>query len=86
MKTRKYTITAAQTECNEALIAALDPFKDKLSAMEMLAIAAHLCGRLIALQDQSQMTSKDAMTLVMDNIVAGNAEAIRIVEETVGSA
>lgn len=48
---------------------------DKLSAAEMLAVAANMLGKLIALQDQRTMTPERAMEIVAKNIEHGNAEA-----------
>ena len=47
-----------------------------LSAPEMLAIASHFVGQLIALQDQRKVTPDMAMKLVARNIEIGNASAI----------
>lgn len=47
-----------------------------LDAMEMLALAAHLCGQLVAIQDQRKVTPAMAMEVVRLNIEAGNAEAV----------
>lgn len=63
-------------EYNDAMIAVLAQFKDKLSSMEMLAIASNFVGRLIALQDQRNVTKEMAMDIVGKNIEAGNAEMI----------
>lgn len=47
-----------------------------LTAAEMLAIAAGMVGKLIALQDQRTMTPAEAMTLVASNIEVGNREVL----------
>lgn len=54
----------------------LGKHKDKLSAMEMLALASHLVGALVALQDQRAHTPDAVMKLVRDNIEVGNKEVI----------
>jgi hypothetical protein len=84
MKTRGPSSVAK--EFNDATKALLAEFNDKLSAMEMLAVTAHLVGVLIALQDQRKMTREMALELVGQNIEAGNAEAMKSVMTTEGNA
>lgn len=74
------------------LIAAMDDMKavlakhSHLSGLQMLAIASQLVGNLIALQDQTRVTSSMAMLLVSRNIEIGNLEAIAGVLDTRGQA
>lgn len=49
---------------------------EELSAVEVLAIASNLVGKLIAMQDQRRMTPEDAMKIVQDNIEEGNRQAL----------
>jgi hypothetical protein len=44
----------------------------KLTAEEILCIAANLVGKLIAMQDQRTMTAQRAMDIVLLNIEFGN--------------
>ena len=61
--------------------------KDGLSAQEMLALAAHTVGQLIALQDQRKITPKMAMEIVARNIQQGNIEVVEgLKTKTAGSA
>lgn len=72
---------------NEDFKAVIAKYQDKLDAEGMLAIASHLVGILIALQDQRKMTHEMAIQIVMANIEAGNAEAMNQVKnETAGNA
>ena len=57
-----------------------------ITAIEMLAIASNLVGKLIALQDQRTMTRDTAMEVVIRNIELGNRQAVEQVERTVGNA
>ena len=84
MKTR--TPSPAAKEFNDATKALLAEFKDKLNALEMLAVTAHLVGVLIAVQDQVNVTREMAMELGAKNIEAGNAEAIESLCRTEGTA
>lgn len=47
-----------------------------MTSEELLALAAHTVGTIIALQDQRTMTPNLAMAIVMSNIAAGNQETI----------
>ena len=68
------------------LLALLDKHAGKLDASEMLALASHAVGQLIAFQDQRKMTPDLAMAVVSRNIVQGNREAMNAVSVTKGSA
>ena len=56
--------------------ALLERHSAKLSALEVLAIASNMVGKLVALQDQRIMTPNQALEVVMQNIEMGNREAI----------
>ena len=84
MKTRAPSLAAK--EFNDATKALLAEYKDKLNAMEMLAVTAHLVGVLIAVQDQKKVTRDMALELVARNIEAGNAEAFESLHKTEGTA
>ncbi|MGE0408736.1 MAG: hypothetical protein AB7P23_05670 [Amphiplicatus sp.] len=58
------------------LIGVVRKHGDEMKAEELLAIAAHFVGQLVALQDQRTMTSARAMQIVAHNIEVGNAEII----------
>ncbi len=64
-----------------AMLEALYGFAE-MTAVEMLAVTAQLVGNLIAYQDQRAMSPDQAMELVTQNILAGNALAIH---ETLGA-
>lgn len=59
---------------------------DKLSSAELLAIAANMLGKLIAMQDQRTMTSERAMAIVTRNIELGNRQVLQTLHATKGSA
>ncbi len=48
-----------------------------VSKVEILAVAANMLGKLIALQDQRVMTFEKVTSLVAANIEVGNQEAIK---------
>lgn len=84
MKT--HTSSPLHQEFNDAMKDVLERYKDRLNGMEMLAVASHLVGVLIALQDQNKVTTSMAMELVIKNIETGNAEALNLLDETKGNA
>lgn len=49
---------------------------DKMSAQELLAIAANMLGKLVAMQDQRTMTPDKAIAIVAANIEAGNQQVL----------
>ena len=49
---------------------------DKVSAQEMLAVAANMLGKLVAMQDQRVMSPAMAMEIVAQNLEHGNKMAV----------
>lgn len=68
------------------LLALLDRHAGKLDAREILALASHAVGQLIAFQDQRKMTPDLAMAIVSRNIEQGNREAMNAMSKTEGTA
>lgn len=58
------------------LVALVRKHADKMTALELLAVAANMVGKLIALQDQRTTTPDLAMATVDLNIQHGNHEAM----------
>lgn len=83
MKTVK--TTSKHEACYQDLCKLVDKHAGTLSRPEMLAIAANMVGKLIALQDQRTMTKEAAMEMVAHNIEVGNAHAISRLEKTGGT-
>ena len=84
MKTKP--VDALMKEFNRAFENLLRQFGDRIDAQQMLAIASHAVGRLIALQDQRTMTKDMALQVVIQNIEVGNQEAIAKLTDSKGSA
>ena len=77
----------AAIECRKAVTAAILPFKEQLSGLEVLAILSYTVGQAIAMQDQRTVTKEMIWELVGANIEAGNAQAItELLEKSEGSA
>ena len=59
---------------------------NEMTALELLAVASNMVGKLIALQDQRTMTPDAAMRIVMRNIEIGNQQAYAELQDTKGTA
>lgn len=59
---------------------------DKLTALELLAIASNMLGKLVALQDQRIVTPAQAMEIVAQNIEHGNKQVLDQLDGAGGSA
>lgn len=57
-----------------------------LDAIDMLALACHLVGQLMAMQDQRKYTKDDLLKILMANIEKGNAEVIENLVKSKGAA
>ena len=64
----------------------LSKHANSVTAAEILAIAANMVGKLIALQDQRTMSKDVAMEIVAQNIEQGNAEIIQNLQNSQGGA
>lgn len=58
----------------------------KLTAMELLAVAANMLGKLVALQDQRTMTPAKAMEIVARNVEHGNQQVFDHLAQSKGGA
>ena len=76
MKTRLHTAAPEHEVVYQELVALVRKHADHLSSVEMLAIAANMLGKLVAMQDERTMTSEMAMEIVAQNIEEGNRQAI----------
>lgn len=59
---------------------------EKLSAQELLAVAANMLGKLIAMQDQRTMSPALAMEIVAKNIECGNQQVLAQLLKSDGNA
>lgn len=74
MGERSIKPTDAHRAFRGEVCALLERHGSNLSANEMLALASHLVGQIIALQDQRTMTPDLCMKIVSKNIEIGNRE------------
>lgn len=59
---------------------------DKLTAQELLAVAANMLGKLVAMQDQRTMSPAMAMEIVAQNLEHGNLDVIKQLTNSKGGA
>lgn len=81
------TIHIAKTEHEVAyqdLVKLLSKHASTLTPLEMLAVAANLVGKVIAMQDQSKTTKETALKVVIANIEMGNQHVIENLKVQVG--
>lgn len=70
----------------QEIVALVRRHADKVSALEMLAIAANVVGKLVAVQDQRTTTSSKAMEIVARNLEIGNEQALQEISNSKGRA
>lgn len=86
MTIRRHEPTAQHRAFRDDAIELLKKHGAHLDATEMLALAAHLTGQIIAMQDQRKVTREVALQIVGQNIEVGNAEVIRGLSQSGGLA
>lgn len=73
-------------EVKQALMEALRPYQDKLSAQEILAVLSAMVGQAIALQDSTKHSPDTIMAMVSHNIELGNQSMIDQLMNSQGTA
>lgn len=68
------------------LCALIRKHADKLSAIELLAVASNMLGKLVAMQDQRTTTPSEAMEVVAQNLEHGNAQVLEQLAQSKGRA
>lgn len=59
---------------------------EKVTSLELLAIAANMVGKIIAMQDQRTVTREMALEIVVKNIEQGNQQVIEKLAQSKGEA
>lgn len=70
----------------QELIALCRRCADNMTPLEILAVAANMVGKIIAMQDQRTTTPEMAMKVVSRNIEVGNAQALAEISSSHGQA
>jgi len=86
MKTKIHTASPKHEIVYQELVALVRKHAGHLDAIEMLAIAANMLGKLCALQDQRAYTPAMVMEIVAQNVEEGNRQAVAEVMNSKGRA
>jgi hypothetical protein len=86
MKTKLHIAAPEHEVAYQDLVALVRKHAEHLSSVEMLAVAANMLGKLVAMQDQRMLTPAMAMELVAQNIEEGNRQAIENIQQSKGNA
>jgi hypothetical protein len=68
------------------LVALVGKHKDSVDAVEMLAIAANMIGKLAGLQDHRALSPEQVLDIIIKNIEIGNQQLMDELNDTKGSA
>ena len=68
------------------LCALVNKHADKLSAIELLAVASNMLGKLVAMQDQRTVSPAMAMEVVARNVESGNQQVLAQLSQSRGRA
>ena len=68
----------------QELTALLRRHGDKVTSLEMLAIAANMVGKIVAMQDQRSVTPGMAMQIVSRNLELGNQQVLQALRDAKG--
>lgn len=77
-------IKLEHTLAYEDIAALLKRHAGKLTALEVLAVASNMVGKLVALQDQRVVTAEVAMEVVAKNLEIGNQEVLELLMSSEG--
>jgi hypothetical protein len=78
MRNMSLHIAKAEHEAAYQDLVALINRHPGLSAIELLAVAANMVGKLMAMQDQRKLTVDEVKELVAKNIEGGNQQVIAV--------
>lgn len=78
--------TDAHEVAYQDLLALVRKHEKRMTPLELLAVAANVVGKLIAMQDQTATTPEQAMQVVATNIEHGNAQIVAELMKTQGKA
>jgi hypothetical protein len=70
----------------QELVKLMKKHTSKLNSEEVLAVAANMVGKIIAMQDRRITSPERAIEIVIENLQIGNVELIKLLRESKGSA
>jgi flagellar hook assembly protein FlgD len=69
------------------LVALVQKHSEKMTSLELLAVASNMVGKIVALQDQRTTTAEVAMEVVVRNVQQGNQDVVnQLMRNTAGAA
>lgn len=80
MRTRPEHEVAYQDLCK-----LISKHADNLSALELLAVASNMIGKLIAMQDQRTVTRDKALDVLIKNLELGNVQVLDQLKSSKGA-
>jgi hypothetical protein len=86
MKTKLHVAAPEHEVAYQDIVALVRKHAENLSSVEMLAIAANMLGKLVAMQDQRALTPAMAMEIVAQNVEEGNRQVLAQIQQSRGSA
>lgn len=66
------------------IIALVGKHAHKVTQAELLAIAANMVGKMIAMQDQRTMSRETALKILIANLELGNQQVINELKDAIG--
>ena len=85
LKTKTYRALPEHEVAYLDICSLVNRHADKLDAAQLLAVAANMVGKLVAMQDQRKYTPQMAMAIVADNIAHGNAAMVAELHKSKGT-
>lgn len=76
MKTKLLKANPEHEVAYQDICTLINKHADQIDALELLAIAANMLGKLIAMQDSTKHTSEEVMKIVSENIEYGNRQVL----------
>lgn len=76
MKTKLLKAKPEHEVAYQDICSLVNKHADNIDSLELLAIAANMLGKLIALQDSTKYTHEEVMKIVTENIEYGNRQVL----------
>ena len=86
MQGRIIQATAAHEAFRREVVDLLKKHTEAMPREEVLAVAAQIVGQIMAMQDQTKMTTLRAQRIIERNITIGHATVVGQLHETKGTA
>lgn len=81
---KKYLAKEEHEVAYQDLLRLISKHADKMTKLELLAVAANMVGKLVALQDQRTVSVSMALEVISENIAQGNKQLLELLSKSVG--